>query len=658
MRPPLRTFRARAPILFSRAACLAPLLALLALHPVARSQQPGGDKPWSGKYYAVTTANPLATDAGYAMLHAGGSAMDAAIAAQMVLTLVEPQASGIGGGAFLLHHDGQITESYDGRETAPSEVDEDLFLDAQRKPLGFAEAAVGGRAVGAPGLLRMLELAHKQHGRLPWKQLFEPAITLAEQGFPISPRLHMQLSEPNALRQDPVAAAYFFDGAGQPWPVGHRLRNPELAAVLRRIANLGANAFYLGDKAEDIAPAIVRKVREHPRNPGHLALSDMADYEALVRPPLCFVYQARTSPDSKPRRGVSATRDVQICGMPPPSSGTLALGQIFGILARTPAATLPMQRKPPKPHAGPLPSAEWLHLYAEAARLAMADRALYVADPDYVPPPGPSWMALLEPDYLAERAKLVNVSPRTPRMKEAPAGIPLSVERNSEDKGLAPYAGLSHQTGVRPRLAPMPAQPEYGTSHISIVDGQGHALAMTSSVEAVWGAQIMVNRGQGLVGGFLLNNQLTDFSFVPRGSAGTDVVIANRVEPRKRPRSSMTPLLVFSRPRGELLFSGGSPGGASIIHYTGKMLYGVLHWGLDVQQAINLPNFAVLSTAEDAPVLLEQGRFPPATLKALQQRGHPVREQGMTSGLQAIEVLGGGLQGGADPRREGTVRGE
>ncbi|WP_081767181.1 gamma-glutamyltransferase family protein [Hylemonella gracilis] len=631
------------------------LLVVLALTQAAWGQAAWPDQAWSGKRQAVASANPLATDAGYAMLRAGGSAVDAAIAAQMVLTLVEPQASGIGGGAFLLHHDGQITESYDGRETAPSDVDEDLFLDAQRKPLAFAEAAVGGRAVGAPGLLRMLELAHKQHGRLPWKQLFEPAITLSEQGFPVSPRLHMLLNEPNALRQDPIAAAYFFDGAGQPWPVGHRLRNPELAAVLRRVAEGGASVFYLGEKSDDIAPAIVQKVRSHPRNPGHLTLSDLADYEALVRAPLCFVHHAQRSPDS-PRRGkAGTTRDVQICGMPPPSSGTLALGQIFGILARTPAATLPMQRKPPRPYAGPLPSADWLHLYAEASRLAMADRALYVADPDYVPPPGPSWGTLLEPAYLAERAKLINLAPRAARMKQAPAGIPLNFERNSEHQNAPSYTS---RNGARLKLAPMPPQPEYGTSHISVVDARGNALAMTSSVEAVWGAQIMVNRGQGLVGGFLLNNQLTDFSFVPRGSAGADAAIANRVEPRKRPRSSMTPLLVFSRPRGDLLFSGGSPGGASIIHYTGKMLYGVLHWGLDVQQAINLPNFAVLSPQDDAPLLLEQGRYPPTTVKALQQRGHPVREHSMTSGLQAIEVLGYGLQGGADPRREGTVRGD
>ncbi len=626
------------------AASLVLLPALFMLCEAAHAQQPLAGKPWVGKRYAVATANPLATDAGYVMLRAGGSAVDAAIAAQMVLTLVEPQASGIGGGAFLLHHDGQITEAYDGRETAPSEVDEDLFLDAQRKPLSFAAASIGGRAVGAPGVLRMLELAHSQHGRLPWKQLFEPAITLAEQGFPISPQLARLLSEPNSLQQDSAAAAYFFDGTGKPWPVGHRLRNPELAAILRRIANGGASAFYLGEKADDIAPAIVRTVRTHPRHPGHLSLHDLADYEALVRPPLCFVYQARPA-------GRGNARDLQICGMPPPSSGTLALGQIFGLLARTPAATLPLQRISAKPYRGLLPSPEWLHLYAEAARLAMADRALYVADPDYVPPPGPSWAALLDADYLAGRAKLIDSRPRAPRMKDAPAGVPFDVEHNSEDRSPA-------KNGAKLSLAPMPAQPEYGTSHISIVDAQGHALAMTTSVEAVWGAQVMVNRGQGLTGGFLLNNQLTDFSFIPRSETGTDVVIANRVEPRKRPRSSMTPLLVFGRPRGELLFSGGSPGGAYIIHYTGKLLYGVLHWGLDVQQAIDLPNFAELSASLDAPLILEQGRFPPATIQALQKRGYNVREQAMTSGLQAIEVQGTSLKGGADPRREGTVRGE
>ncbi|MDP3699654.1 MAG: gamma-glutamyltransferase family protein [Hylemonella sp.] len=580
----------------------------------AQRAKPG----WSSKKFAVAAAHPLAVDAGYRMLKAGGSAVDAAVAVQMVLTLVEPQSSGIGGGAFMLHHDGHITEAYDGRETAPSDADEDLFLDAQRQPLSFQAAALGGRAVGTPGVLHMLELAHRQHGRLPWQQLFEPAITLAEEGFPVGPRLHALLSDAMALRQDPVAAAHFFDESGRPWPVGHRLRNPELAAVLRRIAIGGARIFYEGELAE----AIVRTVREHPANPGRLTRADLAGYEALVRAPLCFVHSARPVHSKGARQ-----RDLRICGMPPPSSGTLAMGQILGLLAHTPASGLQLQRSP----SGLLPGPDWLHLYTEASRLAFADRAVYVADPDYVPPPGSSWMSLLDTDYLAQRAALIGSGPGARRMPEAPAGIP---------------------AGVQQSLGPMPEQAEYGTSHISIVDGQGRALAMTSSIEAAWGAHLMVNRGQGLSGGFLLNNQLTDFSFVPRSESGAP--IANRVEPRKRPRSSMTPVLVFDRPGGEFLLSGGSPGGAYIIHYTSKLLYGTLHWGLDVQQAINLPNFAAFG----GPVLLEDRRFPPGTAEALRQRGHRVQEQALTSGLQAIEVRGKGLFGGADPRREGTVKGD
>lgn len=607
-------------------------LLLAAPHAHARSPAPATGVPaqpeaasaqrakpgWSSRKFAVAAAHPLAVDAGYQILKAGGSAVDAAVAVQMVLTLVEPQSSGIGGGAFMLHHDGLITEAYDGRETAPSDADEDLFLDAQRQPLSFQAAAVGGRAVGTPGVLHMLALAHRQHGRLPWRQLFEPAITLADEGFPVGPRLHALLADAAALRQDPAAATYFFDTTGQPWPVGHRLKNPELAAVLRRIAAEGVRSFYEGELAE----AMVRKVREHPTNPGRLTLADLAEYEAAVRAPLCFVHSARPVSPKGARQ-----RDVRVCGMPPPSSGTLAMGQILGLLAHTPASRLALQRS----RLGPVPGPDWLHLYAEASRLAFADRAVYVADPDYVPPPGTSWMSLLDDDYLAQRAKLIGSGPRARRMPEAPAGIPV---------------------GVQQSLGPMPEQVEYGTSHISIVDGQGHALAMTSSIEAAWGAHLLVNRGQGLAGGFLLNNQLTDFSFVPRSESGAP--IANRVEPRKRPRSSMTPVLVFERPRGDFLLSGGSPGGAYIIHYTSKLLYGTLHWGLDAQQAINLPNFAAFG----GPILLEEQRFSPGTAAALRQRGHRVQEQALTSGLQAIQVRGKGLYGGADPRREGVVKGD
>ena len=574
---------------------------------------------WASKRFSVAAAHPLAVDAGYRILKAGGSAVDAAVAVQMVLTLVEPHASGIGGGAFMLHHDGLITEAYDGRETAPGEADENLFLDAQGRPLPFQAAVNSGRSVGVPGVLRLLELAHRQHGRLPWRQLFEPAITQAEAGFPVSHRLHTLLVDTPQLKQDPVAAAHYFNAQGRPWPVGHVLRNPELAAMLRRIAEEGAPAFYTGE----IAEAMVRKVREHPQAPGLLSLADLAEYEVAVRQPLCFVYAAHTEDPRKSR-----LRDVSICGMPPPSSGTLALGQIFGLLARTPAARLQPQHGPQGPRPGP----DWLHLYTEASRLAFADRAVYVADPDYVPPPGNSWMSLLDEDYLAQRAKLIGSGAQSRRMPEAPPGVP---------------------AGVQQSLGPMPDQPEYGTSHLSIIDAEGRALSMTTSIEASWGARLMVNRGQGLAGGFLLNNQLTDFSFLPRDEA-SGAPIANRVEPRKRPRSSMTPVLVFERPRGHILLSGGSPGGAYIIHYTGKLLYGVLHWGLDVQQAIALPNVAAFG----GPVLLEQPRFPEATVRALRRRGHEVKEQALTSGLQAIQVRGAGLYGGADPRREGSVKGD
>ena len=600
-------------------------LVLVAAPALARTPaQPEGAsglsvKPgWSARRFAVAAAHPLAVDAGYRILRAGGSAVDAAVAVQMVLALVEPQSSGIGGGAFLLHHDGQITEAYDGRETAPAAADENLFLDAQGRPLSFQDAAVGGRAVGTPGVLHMLALAHRQHGRLPWAQLFEPAIRLADEGFAVSPRLHRLLQDDAALRRDPVAAAYFYDAQGAPWPVGHRLRNPELAAVLRAIATQGDRAFYEGE----VARAVVDKVRHHPDNPGHLTLEDLAGYEARVRAPLCFGHTARTVRPAK-----AGVRHYRVCGMPPPSSGTLALGQILGLLARTPAPDL----APARDSTGLQPGAPWLHLYTEAARLAVADRAVYVADPDYVPPPGPHWLSLLDADYLDQRARLIGSGPGARRMPEAPPGIP---------------------AGVQQAWGAMPPQAEYGTSHISIVDGQGRALSMTSSIEAAWGARLMVNRGLGLSGGFLLNNQLTDFSFSPRTASGAP--IANRVEPGKRPRSSMTPLLVFTRPGEQLVLSAGSPGGAYIFHYMSKLLYGMLHWGLDVQQAINLPNFA----AFEGPVLLEEGRFPGTTLAALRQRGHRVQEQALTSGLQGIQARAPGWYGGADPRREGVVRGD
>ena len=557
---------------------------------------------WQTGQFAVASANPLASEAGYQILKAGGSAVDAAIAVQMVLGLVEPQSSGIGGGAFLLHFDGKKTQAFDGRETAPSAVDEKLFIGADGRPLPFQTALVGGRAVGVPGLMPMLAQAHRQHGKLPWTALFAPAIQLAEQGFAVSERLHTLITKDAHLAKDPVAAAYFYLPDGKPLPVGHTLKNPEYAAVLRQIAAQGEAGFMQGDTAR----AMVATVQGHTRNPGQLSVDDLARYQAKERPPLCVDH-------------TTANKIYQICGIPPPSSGAIAIAQILGMLDQTPAKSHPFDGTP---------SVEWLHLYTEAARLAFADRALYVADPDFVAAPGGDWLRLLNKPYLAERAQLIG-----PRANPSPpAGTPGTIKTS---------------------FAPMPDQTEYGTSHISIADAQGHVLAMTSSIEAAFGARLMVNRGQGLAGGFLLNNQLTDFSFSPADANGTP--IANRVQPGKRPRSSMSPTLVFDKATGQVLMSLGSSGGAFIIHFTAKTLYALMHWGLNAQQAINLPNFGL---SERRAVLLETGRFDVSTVQALQALGHTLTQQPLTSGLQAIQRTPQGWFGGADPRREGIVLGD
>ena len=562
------------------------------------SEKPG----WASARFSVAAANPLATEAGYEILKAGGSAVDAAIAVQMVLALVEPQSSGLAGGAFMMHFNGQDVEAFDGRETAPAAASENFLMGADGRPMAFYAAVVGGRSVGTPGAVRMLEMAHQRYGKLPWAQLFQPAITLADNGFNVSARLYSLLVPELYLKKDPVALAYFYDRQGAPWPVGHLLKNPELGAVLKRIASHGSPGLLEGE----VAQAIVDKVRNHPTNPGVLSMTDLAGYQAKKRDPLCHDYVAKG-------------KDYRLCGMPPPSSGAIAIGQILGILNNTAAASQPLSNG--------LPSADWLHLYAEASRLAYADRAQYVGDPDFVQAPAGDWMSLVAPTYLASRAK--RIGPES--MKAATAGTP---------------------DGLHSRYAPMATQYEYGTSHISIIDPYGNAIAMTTTIEDAWGSRQMVNRGKGLAGGFLLNNELTDFSFEPTNAAG--VPVANRVQGGKRPRSSMAPTLVFDKATGQLVMTAGSPGGAVIIHYTAKTLYGVLNWGLNIQQAINLPNFGSLG----GPMLLEAKRFPPDTVQALRLRGHEVLEQDMTSGLQGIERTSTGLFGGADPRREGIVMGQ
>ena len=591
--------------------------------PFSAPTQPEGasgftPKPgWTTTTFAVAAAHPLATEAGYRMLKAGGSAVDAAVAVQMVLALVEPQSSGIGGGAFLLHSDGRAVQAFDGRETAPAAASDRLFIGADGKPLEFYDAVIGGRSVGAPGAVSMLALAHAEHGRLPWAQLFAPAIDLADNGFAVGARLYTLLKSEKYLKNDPAAAAYFYP-AGAPVEVGFSLRNPALADVLRLIAQRGPAALSTGP----VARAIVDKVKNYPQHPGQLELGDLTNYRAKKRAPLCFDYSAQN-------------RDYQICGMPPPSSGAIAIGQILGILNNTPARALPLAGGAGgvSGTVGVAPSADWLHLYTEASRLAFADRSQYIGDPDFAQPPGGDWMSLLDPVYLSERARLIDVA--GPSMKTAKPGVP---------------------QGVKTSYAPMPDQPEHGTSHISIVDGYGNALAMTTTIEDQFGSRLMTDGGTGKPGGFLLNNQLTDFSFASTDAEGKPV--ANRAQPGKRPRSSMAPTLVFDKASGQLVLSGGSPGGALLIHYTAKMLYGVLNWRMTPQQAIDLPNFGSLN----GPTVLEEKRFSPGTVEALQARGAEVQERPMTSGLQAI-ARGRAASapiwlGGADPRREGVVMGD
>jgi gamma-glutamyltranspeptidase/glutathione hydrolase len=379
------------------------------------------------------------------------------------------------------------------------------------------------------------------------------------------------------------------------------LRNPEYAHVLRRIASEGSQALHEGP----VAQAIVQRTQSSPR-PGSLSLQDLRTYQPKVREALCFDHTAQQ-------------RAYRICGFPPPSSGQIAIGQILGILERTTVQGPEMQ-------AG-LPSADWLHRYTEASRLSFADRAQFLADPDFVPAPAGDWRSLLAPEYLLGRSQMIGAQ----SMKTATAGQP---------------------GGQSIGFAPMPHQTEYGTSHISVVDAQGRAVAMTTTIEAAFGARRMVSTDPSRPGGFLLNNELTDFSFVPADAQGRPV--ANRVEPGKRPRSSMSPTLVFDKATGQLLMSGGSPGGAAIIHYTAKLLTGTLHWGLNAQQAINLPNFGSMG----GPTLLEAKSFPATTVDTLKARGHEVREMDMTSGLQAIERTPTGWFGGADPRREAVVLGD
>lgn len=540
-----------------------------------------------GDSFMVAAANPLAVQAGYDVLAEGGSAVDAAIAVQLVLNLVEPQSSGIGGGAFMLHYDaeGRMLEAFDGRETAPLEATGELFLDDQGEPLEFYDAVVGGRSVGTPGTVRLLEASHQRYGKLPWSRLFEPAITLAENGFAVSPRLARLIAEDQErLSRFAETRDYFFNEDGTPLAAGTILRNPEFAATLRTIAEEGADAFYTGEIARDI----VTTVRSAEGNPGVLGERDLAEYEVKIREPVCGSY-----------------RIYEICGMGPPSSGGLTVLQILGILEHFDLPSL-----------DPL-SADAVHLIAEASKLAFADRGLYMADTDFVPMP---MQGLIDPTYLTHRAQLVD---RDAAMDEARPGNPPW----REARLWAPDRSLE-----------LPS-----TSHVSIVDAQGNAVSMTTTIENGFGSRLMVR-------GFLLNNELTDFSFVAESDGRP---VANRVEPGKRPRSSMAPTIVFDGD-GEPVLVVGSPGGSRIIGYVAKTIVAVLDWRMDLQDALSLPHYVNRNGATD----LEQGTAVEALKADLEARGHTVSIQDLNSGLHAVLIRDGALIGAADPRREGIAMGD
>ncbi len=578
------------------------------------------------------TAHPLASQVACEVLARGGDAMDAAVAAQMVLNLVEPQSSGLGGGAFLLYYDARrrTVDAYDGRETAPAAAlanDLRWIDDADRTP-PKPDPRASGRSIGVPGTLAMLAMAHRDHGRLPWPRLFEPAIAIATDGFRIGPRMHASIEHDRiGLSRDADAAAYFLDADGHAKAAGALLANPALARTFATIAHDGPSAFYSGDIARDIVAKVAdRGVRETSTRadgndatsitPGRMTLDDLAAYRAKRRPPVCAPY----------RRHV-------VCGMGPPSSGGIAVAATLGILSNVDLAS---SRPDPVDRDGGHPDPLAVHLIAEAERLAYADRDRYVADPDFVPLPGGSARMLLDPAYLASRARLIDPARS---MGRAPPG----------DFGTPP-PGLGSTT-------------EHGTSHVIVADRDGNVVTMTTTVEAGFGSFHFVR-------GFVLNNELTDFAATPVDADGAPV--ANRLAGRKRPRSTMAPTLVFRRRadgrRGELELATGSAGGALIVDYVVKTLVGALDWALDAQQAVSLIDFGAMNT----PTTLVGGEHPDVdaadggahdplvtTLRAMGHRVSVVPQSSGTMMLRRVVVGGrGAWAGGADPRREGVAVGD
>ncbi|HEY5666292.1 MAG TPA: gamma-glutamyltransferase [Gammaproteobacteria bacterium] len=554
--------------------------------------QATADEPVTAAEQMVVAANPHATEAGIRILRSGGSAVDAAIAVQLVLSLVEPQSSGIGGGAFMLHFDGsdasgQVTV-YSGRETAPAAAGPDMFLSDNGTPGSFLARQYGGLPVGVPGVMRMLELAHADHGRLPWAELFDPAIELAENGFEISPRLYFLLDRiaPDARAES--FRAHYFDAAGNAHETGHLLVNDEYAATLRLLAAEGAEPMYTGA----LARAIVERVNENAIGQGFMTAADLEGYRAEQLEALCSAY-----------------RQWRVCGPQLPSSGGLTVQQILGLLERFDIGEL---RDDP---------VTAIHLLAEAGRLAFADRSLYMADPEFVDVPVAE---LLDPVYVRQRSLLIDPASA---MGEVVAGEPLPA--------------------VATLFSPSPVSEMTSTSHFSIVDRYGNAVSMTSSVQGAFGSQLMV-------GGFILNNQLTDFAFQPEVDGRP---VANRPEGGKRPLSSMTPSIVFDN-ENRLRLLIGSPGGTRIISYVAQAIVGFLDFGLNIQEAVAAPHFL----SRGGPIELEQNTDLAEHADALRALGHDVAIRGLNSGLHGIAIdygdRGRMLLGGVDPRREGLALGD